>query len=313
MTPIQSLLKIAKDLQKVDPLMAYELEKSIVAISNPGATSFKDKIENIVTVLKSLKQELEAADVEIDADTDLEEFAKFFDDAAEAEADQLENLLNKARRSASVRIAGPLDKLKGLFKKDDDEDFEVMKPSYDLSDEDIDAFVEGDAELDSAYFIRKEKEENEEFLNDVEKTLDDVEELREKPSRSLLKSLIDRVTQLISDGTDLLGGKRDKKIPSKVNLVEDEPAKPKTPSAKKPLNFETIVDHYADMLKEYSGDEKATVKYLKELFQQVGPMLSGATAAVRRGRILPILIRTASAHVRTRPILVPIIRRWTGK
>ena len=212
MTPVQSLLKIAKDLQKTDPLLAYELEKSIVAISNPGATSFKDKIESIVTVLKSLKQELESADAEIDSDTDLEEFAKFFDDAAEAEADQLENLLSKARRSASVRIAGPLNKLKGLFKKDPniDEDFEVMKPSYDLSYEDTEKFVEG-GDLDSAYFIRKEKEENDEFLNSVEKTLSDVEELRAEPSRSLLKSLIERVTLLIEDGMNLLGAKRDKK------------------------------------------------------------------------------------------------------
>jgi hypothetical protein len=79
--------------------------------------------------------------------------------------------------------------------------------------------------------------------------------------------------------------------------------------------LEGIVTQYTSLLNDIEGDDAKLVKTLKEFFNKVKPVLEEdrASLASRRAKILPLLVRTASANPAVRPALLPVIKRWTGK
>ena len=75
------------------------------------------------------------------------------------------------------------------------------------------------------------------------------------------------------------------------------------------------MDHYIDTLRNNLGNDKKTVSLLKELFSKVGPFLKEergdlgfATKIKAQRRMLPILIKLASARPSSRSFLMPIIK-----
>ena len=81
------LVKTARDVGKLNPLLGYELERRAISVINPGARKFEQNLENTITILEALKDELDDALKMLDTE-DAKEFAKFFEDAAEAEEEE---------------------------------------------------------------------------------------------------------------------------------------------------------------------------------------------------------------------------------
>lgn len=331
----QGLLNIAAALEDVEPLLAYELAENVralasgrrvTAVINPEVRKFEDHVESMVTVLKSLDQELTRALEELDTE-DAKEFAKFFEDVVDAENEELRRMLKKTQMMAAAarvartagRTAGPLDFVKKLFKKDKkkekpaEEEPAGMEPSYRMDEGTMDEFVEGKREwADPGHYIEQEMKENREFFDGVTQVLKDMEKARKEPSKNLIGRIKKTVERLIRQGGNLLKGIRKHLLEpaAKVEITEEgyegkKPEKSKLP----PEMLESTVEHYADMLKESLGDETKTLKYLKELFGKVGPMIEEERATLAARRLLPVFVRAAYASDRARKVLLPVIRR----
>ncbi len=341
---LDQLIRIAHELAETDPLASFQLRQAAesftrTAVINPGAQKFSDKVKEIVKHLKTLDKELEKALDEVGT-MDAKEFAAFFTDLVNSEEEQLKALLDETKKlKTAAKIAGPLDFIKNLFKKDMDPDhfdkkdkkkdkldkddevfFDDSSSEYSLSDKDTDDFVEGkkDWEDPSAY-VEKERLENEEFFDSVDGILKQVERVRKKPSKDLVHAIQQALRKIIESGENIIKGLRKSmpKKPAKPEAKMDEGGlgeKPKPSKKDKPSggSLENTVGHYVDMLKEALGDEKKTVKLLKELFQTVKPAIQDDRAQLATVKaLLPVLVRVAHQNPGLRDKLLPRIKRMT--
>jgi len=306
-----NLIKIAKQVSKYDPLLGYELERDArtlaLAVINPNA---RPNIESAVTVLKSLKQEFEQAIQKLDEDMDMSEFAKWFDDASDAEAEELRKIL----KVSSTSVAGPLDWVKNKFKKNKPQaDF---PPAPDMSEkEEEDFFKKGDemggeepeSDVQKGYKAKKQ------FLGDVKTLLDDMDAVKRKPSKELLQKSIYFIQQLIEQGMKVLKG-GEEKAPEGPKEPKKPAGDPKGPAGKLPPKM--TLQHYVSLLGDALGDENKTLEVLRDLFKEVQPALKGedraALAAIRK-QLIPILVRVAYQIPRLRPQILPRIATLTGK
>lgn len=292
------MIKIARSVGRDNPLLGYELETAArqhAAVINPGASNFDKDLESMVTVLKSLKQELQGAFQKLEEgkwDADSDEFAKFFDDEASAEEEELRQILTRMKTAGS-RTAGPKDWLKKMFKRDKkkaepkgDDEPAGMQPSYTMDESTMDEFVEGKRDwADPGHYIEQEMAENKEFFGEAKGVLDKMKELRKKPSTGAIQALMKVIDKLIRQGGSILKGVRKHLLEpgAKVEITEEGLGEKKQPAKKEKLSpekLENVVEHYADMLKESLGDEKKTLRFLRELFEAVKPMVGEDRAAI---------------------------------
>lgn len=310
------LLRIARQLERSNPILAYELElstRAIAAVNNPGRTTHDERIEESVALLESLREELQTALSDYET---AEEFAKFFTDPF-LEEEELKKLLDKSVRAASV--AGIWDtvkeKAKGLFKKDekkDGEDDSSVPESYRMDDDSADDFVEGKKDWsDPSHYVEKETKENQEFFQGSKDVLDRMSDLRDRPSRRYVEWMLEEVNRVLDIGKKILGK------PSKPAKKVEKSEAPKPSAPKKgdaiPTSLGPTVDHYVDMLKEHSGDAKKTLQLLRELFSQVGPALEPERASLASRRAFSALVKIAEVRKDLRPILLPRLARAAGR
>ncbi len=344
MGPINNLLRIASNLRVTDPDLSRSLSNSIhkimahrrISFVNPGVKTFEEYIEQMTSVLKSLVQELETSLKDID---DSEKFKKFFTDGL-AERKELEDLLDKSKSlgktaSSTNRTAGFSDWFKGvvnLFNNENEKDEEEgVEPSYTLDENMMNSFVDGSTEWDEASnYIESEFEENREFFNGAHKIIDSLDNLGDSPTEKTIKSIIDNAKKFIGFGERIIKGVRKHLSESTSDgggddsdSVKDVKEDVKEGVANKPqikVNLYDTVDHYIDTLRDNLGNDKKTVSLLKELFSKVGPFikeergdLGFASRIVVQRRMLPILIKLASARPSARPFLIPIIKKAINK
>jgi hypothetical protein len=327
----KNLLRIASEIEKTDPILAYELEKSVLALSghsaaiNPGAKKFEEHIESMIGLLKSVKSDLKKSLEDFET---AEEFAKFFKEGAlDEELKSLQDLLKRAGNLPPIpRAAGIKDWIKKLApgKKKPKETTEAperepeesgMSPSYRMDESTMDEFVEGKSDwADPGHYIEQEARENKEFFGGAKDLIKEVESIRKKPDKTKVKTLMDQVDALIRKGGNLLKGlyKHLEEPATKVDLGEGDEKKPgeKKPAEKKKVfNLEGTVDHYADMLKESAGDEKKVISLLKELFKAVEPALESDQVSLASRRMASVLIKTAYLNPRLQSGLMPLIKK----
>jgi len=317
------LVKTARKIGAVNPLLGYELERNAVSVINPGVQKFEHSLENTITVLEALKDELEDALKMLDTE-DAKEFAKFFEDAAEAEEEELRQMLRKVSTIAGVKDF--FRKFKDVFKptqkklEEQTEDMQSNPESYQMDESTMEEFIEGKREwADPGHYIEQEAKENAEFFGGVEKILDEMEAARKKPSKNLVQNLLKKVEVLVRKGKNLSKGIREHLLEPapRLDITEEgmKPEKKAEPGKISPEKLESTVTYYADLLKDTVGDEGKTVKYLKELFRAVKPLLheERAELASAKVRAAVIFIRHAHAMPALRSRLLPVIYRLTGR
>lgn len=262
---LYNLKKIARDLSVTNPVLAKKLDEQIkLAITNPGRQTIEDHVEKSISILKSIKSTLESTLKDYgDLDEEnLKDFASAFDNAADAEIEALQNVLAKVQANHAASVAGPKDWLKGLFKnKKKNEEPSGMEPSYRMKESDIDDFVEGKSEWDSAKMISDEAKSNRNFFSGVSDVIAMFKKLVEKPTKAAIDTMIKAIDKLISTGKSML--KQEKKVEPKKTPA---PPKPKSDTSIKTPDFENKVNHYVDMLKENIDNPVKVKKYLKEFF-----------------------------------------------
>lgn len=323
-----SLLRLAAQISRKNPLLGYELEHSVrsLAAVQPGTRSFEQTLESMMGLLKTLRKDLKKSLEDIE---DSEEFAKFFDDASlDENFRQFQKLVDKASKSAVSRaaaVAGPMDWIKNKLKPSDkkpakkkekaDTENSGMTPSYRMEDSMMDEFVDGKRNwADPGHYIEQETKENGEFFDSASDLLKQSKSVLKKPEKSSVKKLLDTVEAVIRKGGNVLKGiyKHLEEPAVKPDLNHEPKKPPKAPGKKKTFNLEGTVDHYTDMLKESSGDEKKTLSLLKEFFNSVKPALDGDQAVLASRRVASVFIRTAHANPNLRPALIPFIKRAVG-
>jgi len=304
---VVNLLRIASSIEASNPVLSRELERLALSVINPGAKKFEDHVGDVVEILKDLKAELEKADKQLDTD-DAKEFANFFEDEAKAQTEDLRQMLKVGAYILRMAddTAGVMDKVKGFFKKKDktaDPDTKANEPSYQMDESEMDEFVDGKRDWsEPSQKIEKETKENKEFFEDAKNVQQLLDKVRDKPSRSMVKTIISDLGDLIERGTALMKGKRKvEKVPQADDVVKSNAEDAKD-----------LVAKYAPMLEGASGAD--LMKALKDFFAEASPLLEAPRAAVgSRRELLPLLVRTASANPSLRPVLLPVIKRWTGK
>lgn len=291
----ENILRIAAEANSSDPLLVYELSehvRKLVSVVNPEAEKFEQKIERIVGVLKSMRQEIQQALTDHET---AEEFAKWFKDGL-PEEEELSRLIASTR----VALPNPFKKKK----KKTEEPSSGISPSYKISPEEEDAFVEGKHDLDSGKAIQKEKHQKDEFMSGVEDVTHMFEKAKKgKPGKGALKVLLKAVTDLIESGSKLTEGW--KKAPTKKKPVKAP--KPPGKGKKSPVSdLKGKVEHYTELLQRNLNDESKTMGVLKEFFNTIKPVVEEERATISSS--LPALIRTAHAYPKTRRALLPFIK-----
>jgi hypothetical protein len=296
-----NLLRIAADIESSNPLLAYELSRhtrGLVAVINPEAEKFEQRIERVLGVLKSMRQEMQKALNDYET---AEEFAKFFKEGLPEEEELV-------RLVSASRIALP-DWLKRKKKPENDEP-SGMSPSYKISPEEEESFVEGKHELEPGKAIEKEKHNKDEFMSGVEDVTHMFEKAKKgKPGKGPVKVLLKAINNLIDSGSKLIEGW--KKAPKKE---EKKPFKapPKPGGKKSPVpDLKGKVEHYTDLLQRNLDDESKVMSVLKEFFNTIKPVVEEERATISSA--LPILIRTAHTHFRTRKALLPLIQKLAAR
>jgi predicted RNA-binding Zn-ribbon protein involved in translation (DUF1610 family) len=354
------LLSIASALHGSDPAAARALVAAVAAagfrprfsVINPGVKTWEQHMDEMLSVLKSLDQELGSALTDYE---DADEFAKFFEDGI-SEEEELRKVLDRtkalgkvaSRVSADEQTSGFKDFFKSMSKKlkrDKKSDDPSAVPSYQMDDKAMDDFVEGSRDwADASTYIEQEYSENREFFDGAKALLADMDDVRIEPTRDKIRAIRDRIPALIKRGQEILSGAR-KHLSDAVQLEDgdgpvnedgkpvqlegEEPAAaPDTHGGQDPKHFQWTVKHYVDMLRESLDDPDKMKKYLKELYNEVGPQLKAASsdpfayrgqakhAAVRaaaRRVITPVLVKIAQARPSTRPVLLPILRAAAGR
>jgi predicted RNA-binding Zn-ribbon protein involved in translation (DUF1610 family) len=290
-----------------------------VAIVNPGVVSWQQHIEEILSTLKSLDQELGGALADLET---TEQFVKFFKGGL-VEESQLKKALERHKKLGKVasshvaaedETAGFGDFWKSVKNKFTDEEYDDGdgSGSYDLPDKAVDEFVEGSRPwLDASQYVETEYKENQEFFGELSKILVEMDRLRNDPTRGAVTALRDRVMKLIKTGKDVLNNAR-------RHFNQPKSTAPKTDDTD--LGF--TVSHFIEMLKEHINDPVKTKQYLRELFSDVGPMLKEASGnaethrrarQIARTKIASTLIRFAAKNPSSRAYLLPILREITGR
>jgi hypothetical protein len=317
---IQRLYRIASELS--DPTLGYELENNVhkliamrrtVSVVNPGFKSWEKHVEEMVMVLKSLQQEIKTALEKYDS---AEEFANFFEGEVVQEEDELRKILNRSHELGKVastgHTAGIGDFFKNMFKKlkkdQNDAESSGQEPAYSLDDASIDNFVEGQSDWkDAAHYVQQEYKENKDFFSGAQDVLHKMEKARHTPNKGALKQILDEIRDLLKTGQDMLKGVRKHLMtPSSDVDVESEVS-----------NFEDTVETYIEVLRENLKDPEKLMQTLHDMFEDVGPMIgsnhTSSNKQLAARRVLPILIRVAHARPNMRPILLPVIKRATGR
>lgn len=348
------LLAIASRLHGSDPAASRALVAAVgfagfrprISVINPGVKTWEQHMDEMLSVLKSLDQELGSALTDYE---DADEFAKFFEDGI-SEEEELRKILERtkalgkvaSRVSADEQTSGFKDFFKSMSKKlkkdKKSEDPSAIPTSYNMDDKAMDDFVEGSRDwTDASHYIEEEFRENRDFFDGAKALLSDMDDVRIDPSRDKIRAIRDRIPALIKRGQEILSGAR-KHLTDSVQLEggdepvneggkpvqlegdEDEPAaSPDTHGKQDPKHFQWTVKHYVDMLRESLDDPDKMKKYLKELYNEVGPQLKAASSDLRATRaaarrvITPVLVRIAQTRPSTRPILLPILRAAAGR
>ena len=312
------LVKTARDVGKLNPLLGYELERRAISVINPGARKFEQNLENTITILEALKDELDDALKMLDTE-DAKEFAKFFEDAAEAEEEELRQMLRKVSSTAGFKDF--FNKFKDVFKpkKGEGDEAKANEPSYQMDESKMDEIVEGKRDwADPGHYVEQEAKENAEFFGGVEKVLDAMDAARKKPNRKLIQDILKKVDFLIKKGKNLSKGIRTHLLePGPKVEVTEEGMKPEKEKAGKlsPERLDSLITHYTDMLKDSAGDQSKTVKYLKEFFQAVKPVMheDRAELASAKTRAAAVFVRHAHSMPALRSRLLPIVYQLTGR
>jgi predicted RNA-binding Zn-ribbon protein involved in translation (DUF1610 family) len=313
----QAALGLASRIANEDETASEEQ----VAVVNPGVISWQQHIEEILSILKSLDQELGGA---LDDLETVQQFVKFFKGGL-VEESQLKKALERHRKLgkvASSRVAtedetaGFSDFWKSVKKKftgDKEPGEESGSGSYALSGSAIDEFVEGSREwLDASQYVETEYKENQEFFNELDKVLTEMDRLRKDPTRGAVTALRDRVMNLIKKGKDVLNDAR--------QHFKKQPKSNAPDTSDTDLGF--TVSHYIEMLKEHANDPVKMKQYLRELFSDVSPMLREASGntelrmrarQIARTKIASTLIRFAAKNPSSRAYLLPILKEITGR
>lgn len=331
-----SLLRIAGSVS--DPLLGHELSASVRALAamdeeasgdetaseereavvNPGVVTWQDHVEEMLSVLKALDQELGQALTDYET---AEEFAKFFEGGI-AEEDQLKDILKRtkalgkvaSRTAAEEETSGFGDFFKNmkkkLQKKDPDADPDVMgQPGYSLSDKAMDEFVEGSREwVDASKYVENEFKENKDFFSGVALALSDMDKLREMPTRDGVRALRDRVMALVKAGKGVLdNARRHFKSPAPLHTKQEEDD----------VDLGWTVQHYIEMLRESLSDPEKMKSYLRKMFEDLGPSLKTASVppakAQARRVVASLLVRLAKDRPAVRPVVLPILARYAGR
>jgi predicted RNA-binding Zn-ribbon protein involved in translation (DUF1610 family) len=349
-----NLLSIAESLAASSPDASRALVAAVAAstgysrlsVINPGVKTWEQHMDEMLSVLKSLDQELGSALSDYE---DADEFAKFFEDGI-SEEEELRKILDRtkalgkvaSRVSADEQTSGFKDFFKSMSKKlkkdKKSEDPASVPTSYNIDDKAMDDFVEGSRPwMDASQYIEEEFRENRDFFDGAKALLADMDDVRIEPTRDRIRAIRDRIPALIKRGQEVLSGARDHLKQSEpvkmegeegpvnaegkqVQLEEDaEPAAPDTHGSQDPKHFQWTVKHYVDMLRESLDDPDKMTKYLKELYNEVGPQLKAASTDLQATRmaarrvITPVLVRLAQSRPSTRAVILPILRAAAGR
>lgn len=285
---LANLANIAREISKQDPLLGYDLNKHVFALSviNPGAKASGDEIENVVFALKEIQSALKEA-------------SKEHDDAAAAKV--ISEGLGKFELPRFedvdeewVKTAGVKDWVKGLFKGKKKEEPEEPSGSYNINP---DAFVEGESDwAEPSAYIEQETKERGDFFSKAKKFIGDYEKLSEAVkrqgkkmiSRNTVEELLREISELIKWGHNLIGGQFEHLTQMKKVVEEEDKPKnqKKAPETKKlPEGWRSTLDNYVSLIGDADEDKEA-LKYLKELFSKLGPALQpeapASIASMRR-------------------------------
>ncbi len=344
-----NLLSIAASLVASDPAASRALVAAVAAaglrlsVVNPGVKTWEQHMDEMLSVLKSLDQELGSALSDYE---DADEFAKFFEDGI-SEEEELRKILDRtkslgkvaSRLAADEQTSGFKDFWKSMTKKlrKDQKDADPSVPtSFNMDDKAMDEFVDGSRDwLDASQYIAEEYRENRDFFDGAKALLSDMDDVRIDPTRDKIRAIRDRIPALIKRGQEILSGARDhlktmvnlegedgpiNEDGKPVQLEEDAPApSPDTHGKQDPKHFQWTVKHYVDMLRESLDDPDKMTKYLKELYNEVGPQLKAASASLREERraaqrvITPVLLKLAKSRPSTRAVILPILKSAAGR
>lgn len=310
-----------------------------VSVTNPGVKGWEYYLDEMLHVLKSLDQELGSALTDYET---AEEFANFFEDGL-AEEDELRKILDSTKKlgkvasrlSADDQTSGFKDFFKTMkkkFLKNNDvspEDASSVPAQYRLDEKAMDDFVEGSRDwLDASKYIEMEFAENRDFFDGANALLRDMDEVRVEPTRDKIRAIRDRIPKLIKRGQDVLKGAREHLNAQTVDVEDpdagdvnpegkaldvegDAPPPADSHGQKDPKHFQWTVKHYVDMLGESLDDPAKMTKYLKELYNEVGPQLKAASDA--RALLTPRLIKLAQVRPALRTVILPAVRAYAGR
>ncbi len=344
-----NLLAIADAIFSASPDSARALVAAVsstgyarLSVINPGVKTWEQHMDEMLSVLKSLDQELGSALSDYE---DADEFAKFFEDGI-SEEEELRKILDRtkalgkvaSRVAADEQTSGFKDFFKSMSKKlkkdKRSEDPSAAPSSYQMDDKTMDDFVEGSREwTDASHYIEEEFRENRDFFDGAKALLADMDDVRIEPTRDKIRAIRDRIPALIKRGQEILSGARDhlQTMVKPVDLEDGsedvlmnedgsaaEAPSPDTHGTQDPKHFQWTVKHYVDMLRESLDDPDKMTKYLKELYNEVGPQLKAASAdlqatrAAARRVITPVLVRLAKVRPSTRAVILPILKSAAG-
>jgi ribosomal protein L37E len=346
-----NLLSIAESLSASSPEASRALVAAVavstgygrLSVINPGVKTWEQHMDEMLYVLKSLDQELGSALSDYE---DADEFAKFFEDGI-SEEEELRKILDRtkalgkvaSRVSADEQTSGFKDFFKSMSKKlkkdKKSDDPSALQTSYNIDDNAMDEFVEGTREwTDASHYIEEEFRENRDFFDGAKALLSDMDDVRIEPTRDKIRAIRDRIPALIKRGQEILSGARDhlQTMVKPVDLEDGsedvlmnedgssaEAPSPDTHGKQDPKHFQWTVRHYVDMLRESLDDPDKMKKYLKELYNDVGPQLKAASTDLRATRtaarriITPVLVRLARTRPSTRAVILPILRAAAGR
>ncbi len=344
----EALLDIAASLASESPAAAAALHAAVasrIAVVNPGVKGWERYIDEMLAVLKSLDQELDQALSDYET---AEEFSKFFEDGI-AEEEELRKILDSTKKLGKVASAVAADDqtsgfkdffktMKKKFLKDwdgapDDPEGTSVPAQYHMDEKSMDDFVEGSRDwLDASQYVELEYAENRDFFDGARALLADMDDVRIDPSREKIRAIRDRIPAIVKRGQDILSRARehlraesveaedhdeaagDDVNPSSksIQIEEDEPkVHGDSHGEKDPKHLQWTVKHYVDMLRESLDDPEKMRKYLKELYNEVGPQLKAASEA--RKLLTPRLIKLAQVRPALRPVIVSAVRAYAGR
>jgi hypothetical protein len=334
-----NLIRIAAQLRQSEPVLARELTKStrhLFAIQNPNRGTLEQQVTRALKALESMRDEVKAS---LDKFKTTEEFEQMFKKALPGE-DELEDL--------SAFAAPEIEDLTAEAELEDQGQAKTgsqrRQADYGMSQEDMDKLVEEGEWPSEGEKVQEETEKKNYFFKDVDLVRRLLETARKgKSTKSNLEKILETIEKAIRDGNKIV----EKHVPKAEHSKEEVKAKAPAPRGdrvpplpkkeekqetksdvkapapkekseggaewdkKRPmLNLGPQVQHYTEMLNENIDDDVKLVKTLKEFFHTVKPALASKT---QRMLVLPPLIKVAQRNERAAKVLVPIIRKISGR